>query len=155
AAADLLARGLPRPAPGAVRQTVDDLPHLLDQEYALVLRGRGRLVRDTLAGLQERLPAMRAYTDAQRERTAEDVAHIVDFLSCALYTDDGRLFTGFLDWTGDVLEARRVPARVLDPALALLQDLLKDFPRSLGFLTRGRAALAGRAARPRGPGAEA
>ncbi|MEV7127927.1 cobalamin B12-binding domain-containing protein [Streptomyces sp. NPDC093260] len=155
AAADLLARGLPRPTSGAVRQTVDDLPHLLDQEYSLVLRGRRQLVRDTLAGLEERLPAMRAYTDAQRERTAEDVAHIVDFLSCALYTDDGRLFTGFLDWTGDVLEARRVPARVLDPGLALLQDLLKDFPRSLDFLTRGRAALAARAARPRVPGAEA
>ncbi|QKW25371.1 cobalamin B12-binding domain-containing protein [Streptomyces seoulensis] len=151
AAADLLARGLPRPVPGAIRQRVDDLPHLIDQEYSLVLRGKRQLVRDTLAGLEERLPAMRAYTEAQRERTAEDVAHIVDFLSCALYADDSRLFTGFLDWTGDILEARRVPARVLDPGLALLQDLLKDFPRSLDFLTRGRAVLAARTAPARVP----
>ncbi|MFJ5776928.1 B12-binding domain-containing protein [Streptomyces sp. NPDC093094] len=152
AAADILAKGLPRPAPGAVRQGVEDLPHLIDQEYTLVLRGRRQLVRNTLSGLRERLPAMRAYTDAQAERTAEDVAHIVDFLACALYTDDSRLFTGFLDWTGDVLEARQVPAMVLDPALALLQDELKDFPRASDFLAQGRSALRARGTRSSVPG---
>ncbi|MER5716530.1 cobalamin B12-binding domain-containing protein [Streptomyces sp. NPDC002132] len=152
AAAGLLARGFTRPSPGAVRQTVEDLPHLSDQEYTLVARGKRRLVRGTLAGLEERLPAMRAYTDAQRERTAEDIAHIVDFLACALYTDDSALFTGFLDWTGGILEARRVPAQVLDPGLVLLQEELKDFPRALDFLSLGRAALRRRGTRPPAPG---
>ncbi|MFI8490739.1 B12-binding domain-containing protein [Streptomyces rubrogriseus] len=142
-AATLLDRGLSRPDTGAMRQPLEDLPHLADQEYTMVVRAKRRLVKNTLAGLEERLPAMDAYTDAQRERTAEDVAHILDFLATALYLDDTRLFTGFLDWTGDILRARGVPARVLDPALALLQDELRDFPRALALLTRGRAALDG------------
>ncbi|MFD3356050.1 cobalamin B12-binding domain-containing protein [Streptomyces fradiae] len=152
AAADVLGRGLPRPSPGAARLTVDDLPHLGDQEYTLVMRDRRVLVRDTLTALEERLPAMRAYTGAQRERTAEDIAHIVDFLAAALYTDDDRLFADFLLWTGDVLEARRVPARFLDPALAAMTEHLKDFPRSLALIARGRAALRARDPRPPVPG---
>lgn len=87
-------------------------------------------MRSTLAGLEERLPAMRAYTAAQRERTAEDVAHIVDFLATALYADAPEVFTDFVDWTGDVLEARGVPAAGLLPGLDLLAEELKDFPRA-------------------------
>jgi len=156
-AADLLERGLPRPAGGAVRQSVDDLPHLADQEYTLVTRSRRQLVRNTLAGLEERLPAMSSYSEAQRERTAEDLMHIVEFLGCSLYTDDSSLFTGFLDWTADILEAREVPARVLDPALVILQEELKDFPRTLGLLDQGRDTLRRRGTRPSvpGPGAPA
>ncbi|MEU6487884.1 cobalamin-dependent protein [Streptomyces sp. NPDC046887] len=156
-AADTLARGVPRPAPGAVRQTIDDLPHLADQEFTMVSRSRGQLVKNTMAALEDRLPAMRVYTEAQRERTAEDVAHIVDFLAAALYTDDSGLLTRFLDWTGGILEARGVPARVLGPALEILQDELKDFPRALRFLAEGHAALDGRGTRPTipGPGSEA
>ncbi|MGW0662946.1 cobalamin B12-binding domain-containing protein [Streptodolium elevatio] len=151
AAVAVLDRGLPRPRTGAIRQTVDDLPHLVDQEYTLVARQKRQLVKNTLAGLDGRLPAMRAYSDAQRERTAEDVGHIVDFLAAALYTDDARLFRGFIGWTGDILEARGVPARVLDPGLALLEQELKDFPRALGFLAQGRAALRGDTSPAPGP----
>ncbi|MFF5187422.1 B12-binding domain-containing protein [Streptomyces sp. NPDC000345] len=152
AAAAVLDRGLPQPRTGAVRQSLDDLPHLADQEYTLVSRSKRQLVKNTLAGLEERLPAMRRYTDAQRERTAEDVAHIVDFLAVALYTDDARLFTDFLDWTGDILQARGVPARVIDPALALLREELKDFPRALGMLTQGRARYGDGSPTPPTPG---
>ncbi|MGZ3098342.1 cobalamin B12-binding domain-containing protein [Streptomyces sp. H72] len=152
AAADLLGRGVPRPRAGTAHPAVDDLPHLTDQEYTLVVRSKARLVRNTLAGLDARLPAMRAYTDAQRERTAEDVAHVVDFLSAALYTDDVRLFTGFLDWTADILEARGVPATVLRPTLVVLADEVKDFPRALRLLERGRAVLDARHSRHTVPG---
>jgi methanogenic corrinoid protein MtbC1 len=151
-AAEVLGRGLRRPHLDAARPAVDDLPHLSDQEYTMVSRGKRQLVKNTLAGLERRLPAMRSYGEAERERTAEDVAHIVDFLAAALYTDDARLFTGFLDWTGDVLEARGVPARVLLPGLELLRQELKDFPRALDFLEQGRAALHGRNPRPTAPG---
>lgn len=151
AAADLLARGVPRPLPAALRQVGDDLPHLTDQEYTLVTRAKRRLVKNTLAVLEERLPAMRTYTDAQRERTAEDVAHIVDFLATALYTDAAEIFTGFLRWTGDVLEARHVPATALLPGLDALGEELKDFPRALGLLSLGRDAVDGRRPRPSTP----
>ncbi|MCS0634713.1 cobalamin-dependent protein [Streptomyces sp. LP05-1] len=119
----------------------DDLPHLKDQEYTLVARAHRQLVRAVFHGLEERFPAMREYREAQRERTAEDIDHIVGFLVAALYVDDPLLFTGFLTWTAEILTARGVPARSLPPALDLLEEQLRDFPRTSALLRDGRAAL--------------
>jgi methanogenic corrinoid protein MtbC1 len=77
----IAARG---PSAAGARQPLDDLPHLADQEYTLVTRSSGRLVKTVLAGLEERIPAMRAYTDLQRQYTAEDLAHIVEYLATGL-----------------------------------------------------------------------
>ncbi|SFF79430.1 Methanogenic corrinoid protein MtbC1 [Actinacidiphila alni] len=140
AAADRLAAGpLPRPRPD--HQAIDDLPHLADQEYTIVARSRSALVRTVLAGLEEAVPEMRGYSDLQREHTAEDLAHIVDFLATALYLGDGELFVGFIGWTAGILAARGVPARSLSPALGILSDELKDFPRAVDFLARGTDAV--------------
>ena len=125
---------VPLPRPPAAHQPVDDLPHLLDQEYTMVTRSAPGLVRSVMAGLEEQIPAMRSYTELQRQHTAEDIAHTVDFLASALYVDDPELFTNFLTWTGQTLEARSVPARSLVPALDLLAAELHDFPRALGML---------------------
>lgn len=100
----------------------------------MVARTRTRLVREVMAALEERFPAMRDYTDVQRERTAEDIAHIVDFLATALYTDDVDLFTDFICWTAGILATRGVPARSLIPALDILGEQLKDFPRAVSTL---------------------
>ncbi|MFJ9539715.1 B12-binding domain-containing protein [Streptomyces sp. NPDC101225] len=141
AAADVLARGpLPRPRTG--HQEVDDLPHLADQEYTLVARNSTSLVRSVFTGLEDAVPAMRAYSEMQRERTAEDLAHIVEFLAVALYLDDQELFAHFLAWTADVLVARGVPAHSLPPALRLLATELKDFPRACRILEHGTRVLA-------------
>ncbi|MET9605973.1 cobalamin-dependent protein [Streptomyces sp. NPDC006512] len=139
-AADALARGpLTRPQPD--HQAIDDLPHLTDQEYTLVTRSRPQLVRMVFTGLEAAFPAMRDYSELQREHTAEDLAHILEFLSTALYTDDGDLFCEFLQWTAGVLTARGVPARSLLPALELLGSELKDFPRAAAILRAGAARL--------------
>ncbi|EYT81184.1 MULTISPECIES: cobalamin B12-binding domain-containing protein [unclassified Streptomyces] len=140
-AADRLAAG-PLTGPRPPHQAVDDLPHLADQEYTMVTRSARSLVRETLHRLEQRFPAMRDYDDEQRERTAEDLAHIVDFLAAALYVDDADIFTGFLAWTADVLTARGVPARSLLPGLELLTEQLHDFPRARGLLGTARAELA-------------
>ncbi|MGV9288298.1 cobalamin B12-binding domain-containing protein [Streptomyces sp. NPDC003719] len=140
AAADRLAAGpLPRPRPP--HQALDDLPHLADQEYTLVTQSARTLVRETFRRLEERVPAMAGYDDEQRERTAEDISHIVDFLTAALYVDDPDLFTSFLTWTGDILAARGVPAHTLVPVLDLLEEQLHDFPRTRRLLDAGRTAL--------------
>nr|WP_090047043.1 cobalamin-dependent protein [Lentzea fradiae] len=118
------------PAPGAPHQPVDDLPHLVDQEYTLVTRSTPTLVRSVYRALEERLPAMKSYDDEQRQHTAEDLKHIVEFLATALYVDDAELFRTFMAWTTDVLVARSVPARVLGPTLELLSAELRDFPRA-------------------------
>lgn len=140
AAADLLERG-PLPRPRVNHQEVDDLPHLDDQEYTLVVRNSASLVRSVFTGLEEAFPAMRGYSDVQRERTAEDLAHIVEFLAVALYLDSEELFLHFLTWTAGVLVARGVPAQSLPPALHLLAAELKDFPRATRVLEHGTRAL--------------
>ncbi|MZF90896.1 B12-binding domain-containing protein [Streptomyces sp. SID5643] len=143
AAGDRLATGqLSRPVPA--HQAIDDLPHLVDQEYTLVAGSSTRLVRDTFQRLEQHIPAMRDYSDEQRERTAEDIAHVVGFLTAALYVDADDVFTGFLVWTAEVLTARGVPARSLLPCLDLLEEQLHDFPRARRILDAGRTALASR-----------
>ncbi|MEV5688504.1 cobalamin-dependent protein [Streptomyces sp. NPDC052164] len=140
-AADRLAEGaLPRP--GADHQQFDDLPHLADQEYTLVARNSASLVRNVFTALEDAFPAMRSYSDLQRERTAEDLAHIVEFLATALYLDDEELFTSFITWTAQILVARHVPAHGLPPALDLLARELKDLPRATRILRAGTHSLA-------------
>ncbi len=148
AAAAVLDEGLPAPDPAAVRQVVDDLPHLTDQEYTFVTRSRVPLVRQTLTGLEDRFPPLRAYGDEQRERTAEDFSHIVDFLATALYVDDPALFSTFLDWdrprprgAGRAGPLRGRRTRRSEPPTARL-------PRSLRLLRCGTAALTGRSLSP-------
>jgi methanogenic corrinoid protein MtbC1 len=138
-AADLLARPLPRS--GGPREPIEDLPHLADQEYAQVERAAPRLVADVMAGLEERLPIMATYTELQRRHTAEDVAHIVEFLGAALYVGDVEVFLDFLAWTSDVLKARRVPPRSLIPAIELLREELRELPRAVGMLWQASALL--------------
>ncbi|MGW2964912.1 cobalamin B12-binding domain-containing protein [Streptomyces sp. NPDC001220] len=140
AAADRLAEG-PLPRPQADHQQMDDLPHLADQEYTMVVRSSDSLVRTVFLALEDAFPAMRAYDDVQRERTAEDLAHIVEFLATALYLGDENLFTWFITWTAKILQARGVPAQSLPPALSLFNRELKDFPRASRTLQRGIEAL--------------
>ncbi|MFD5899600.1 cobalamin-dependent protein [Streptomyces sp. NPDC060366] len=140
AAADLLARG-PLEPPLTGRQPVDDLPHLVDQEYTMVRRDSSRLVRAALAGLEDPLPAVRSSGDRRRPHTAEDLGHIVDFLVVALYTDCEELFTRFLTWTAGILTARGVPAAFLTPALDVLGTELKEFPRAGRLINHARQAL--------------
>ncbi|MFF2520759.1 cobalamin B12-binding domain-containing protein [Streptomyces liangshanensis] len=140
AAADRLARGpLPRPRPGHL--SVDDLPHLADQEYTTVARGAPALVRTVFGALEDTFPAVRAYDEARREHTAEDLAHIVEFLATALYLDEDELFTEFVLWTAGILTARGVPAHSLPPALDILARELRDFPRATRILAHATRAL--------------
>ncbi|WP_167161430.1 cobalamin-dependent protein [Streptomyces sp. MBT27] len=139
-AADRLAEG-PLPRPETDHQPIDDLPHLADQEYTMVARTSASLVRAVFGALEDAFPAMRAYDDMQRERTAEDLAHIAEFLATSLYLDDEGLFTWFITWTAQILEARGVPARSLPPALNLFARELRDFPRAVRTLQRGVEAL--------------
>ncbi|MFE8942003.1 B12-binding domain-containing protein [Streptomyces sp. NPDC007872] len=140
-AADHLDRGLTRHHVGQRQQIEDDLPHLTDQEYTLVTTRRAVLVKQALEVLEERWPAMRTYSTAQRDRTTEDLAHIVDFLATALYVDDAELFTTFTTWTADILTARGVPAASLRLGMDALAEQLRDFPRALTFLAAATDAL--------------
>jgi methanogenic corrinoid protein MtbC1 len=149
----VLEEGMPRPDPSASRQAVDDLPHLADQEYTMVVQSRPQLVKQALVDLETRFPALRGYSEEQRERTVEDLAHIVDFLGAALYVDDAELFTAFLTWTAHILQVRNVPAHSLSMGLEVLAGRLTDFPRALKLIEQGTVALAECPNRP-APGSE-
>lgn len=136
AAADRLAEA-PLPRPVGAHQPIDDLPHLADQEYSMVARWTTSLVAAVYAGLTERLPAMRDHSEQERQHTAEDLAHIVEFLATALYVGDDELFTGFLAWTADILTARGVPPHALRAGLDLLATELRDFARAGQLVTAG------------------
>ncbi|MBY8878224.1 cobalamin B12-binding domain-containing protein [Actinacidiphila acidipaludis] len=140
-AAEKLAAGIPAPDLAAGHRRIDDLPHLADQEFTFVARSQGDLVKTVLTRLEAAFPAMASYDAHQRERTAEDIAHIVDFLAVALYCDADELFAGFITWTAEILTARHVPAASLRPVLNILATELKDFPRSLRLLGEARRAL--------------
>lgn len=140
AAADRLERG-PLPKPPPAHRVIEDLPHLADQAYAHVTRTAPQLIRQVLSGLRSRFPAMADYTDEQRNRTAEDISHIVEFFGTALYLDDSDLFTGFMTWTVGILTAREIPAQSLLPALDLIFEQVVDYPRATGMLSRAHAAV--------------
>lgn len=150
-AEERLRGGFPSVRRAFSRQPVDDLPHLVDQEYTMVSRSAAQLVRSTVADLEDRFPAMRGYSTLQNQHTAQDIAHIVDFLTVSLYTDDDALFTDFITWTAEILTARGVPAASLRPTLDLLAAQLNEFPRSLRLLRTAKDALTALA----GPGAPA
>ncbi|MGY0020927.1 cobalamin B12-binding domain-containing protein [Streptomyces sp. YJ-C3] len=136
-----LAQGLERPKADAARLPDRDLPHLNDQEYTMVRRVKRQLVKQALADVEDGFPAMRDYSEFQRERTVEDIDYIVSYLATALYVDDADLFTTFVTWTAGILEARRVPAASLQPVLVSLLRQLSDFPRAVSILDQSRVAL--------------
>ncbi|MEU8397128.1 cobalamin B12-binding domain-containing protein [Nonomuraea sp. NPDC048892] len=75
------------------------------------------------------------------EQTAEEVAHIVDFLRAALYVEDPEILSSFVRWMADTHEARGVSPALLRSMLESLAARLTDFPHAVGALSRAEAAL--------------
>ncbi|WP_307827623.1 cobalamin B12-binding domain-containing protein [Planomonospora sp. ID82291] len=140
AAADRLDRGLPGFPPEAPYTGVP--AHLADDEYTQLVRRRGEVLGGVLGALTAAHPPVASYSARQREATAEDLAHLADFLAAALYVDDARLFTEFVAWTAGVLRARGVPAASLAAGLEAFRGELRDFPRARRILAQAAAACA-------------
>ncbi|MCX2967783.1 MULTISPECIES: cobalamin B12-binding domain-containing protein [Streptomyces] len=136
-AADLLSARWPPPLSGHPA-----LAHLADDEYTRLARSRGDLLRQLTEGLEARLPAMRHYDERQREATVEDLGHLLDFLTAAVFVDDARVLTAFLTASAGILAARGVPPAGLDFAVAGLREPLRAFPRCLGILDAAHRHLA-------------
>ena len=136
AAARLLSGQWPPPSPGG-----DDLAgYLGDEEYTYVARHRPEVIGTALNRLAEAYPPMASYDQRQRDATADDMSHVIDFLTAALYVDDPAVFTDFVSWTAEVLAARHVPPGALVVGLEIVRDQLRDFPRARGLLEAGIAA---------------
>lgn len=112
-----------------------------DDAHLQVQENRTQLVEQGVKELEVRFPAMGAYDDEQRDRTVEDLEHILDFLATALFVDDVTLFTDFITWLGQILEARGVPIRAAQLGLDALGAALPPLQRAHDFLAAGTATL--------------
>lgn len=114
---------------------------------------RRRCPEIVAAGVQvmrARMPDVASYDDEQVRRTAEDIGHIIEFLCAALFVDDVRLFTDFVDWLRAILVARGVPSSTLRRGLHLVAQVIQSRPgpydRVLRFLAHGADAVGDAAA---------
>jgi methanogenic corrinoid protein MtbC1 len=123
------------------RTTEPSAPRRSDAEYTGLRTRRSELIAVALDELRERFPPMREYDQRQQDATAEDLGHVVDFLTASIYVDDPDLFEEFLRWTLEVLHARGVPGASTGIALAAISEALDDFPRARAHLARARALL--------------
>jgi methanogenic corrinoid protein MtbC1 len=110
-------------------------------EYTHVVRSRAALISAALQRLVAAYPAMRDYDQRQMDATAEDMAHVVDFLAAALYVGEPKIFTDFVAWTAGVLQARQVPPVALSFGLFAVRLQLSDYPAALAMLDEGAALL--------------
>jgi methanogenic corrinoid protein MtbC1 len=108
-----------------------------DDEYTYVVRQRGELIGTALRRLSAAYPAVGRYDQRQRDATAEDLGHVVDFLAAALYVSEARILTDFVDWTTAVLAARGVPAAAFAVGLRLIRAQVHDYPHALAMLDAG------------------
>ena len=72
----------------------------------------------------------------------ENLGFLLDNLAAAVFVDDSRLLTAFLDFAAGMLVARGMPAECLDLALQALTGPLHDLPRTVGHVMAGRECFA-------------
>lgn len=120
AAAERLTGWLDQPPP----PPTDPPATVADEQRAALATGRTQLTDAAYRRLEQRLPAMANYDDAQRRHTRQDLDYILQFVEVTLLVDDHRLFTDFTTWLHDLLEARGVPPTALRTSLHALADTL-------------------------------
>jgi len=123
-----------------------------NEEYTHVVRSRPALISTAMRRLVETYPAMRDYDQRQMDATAEDLAHVVDFLAAALYVSETQIFTDFVAWTAGVLQARGVPPVALSLGLQAVRDQLPDHPTALAMIDAGLSQLKNGSRAPRAAG---
>ncbi len=121
-----------------------------DRAAELLWRHRRALVDSAERELTGRWPAMASYDRGQRARAEEDLGYLVDFLASALYVDDVELYTDFVIWLGDLLQARYVPRAALTAGIEAVTEAVAQTlgaqPRAQRFLAE--AALVSRPGSP-------
>lgn len=88
---------------------------------------------DTMMGS---LPHMRGLNPDQLDRTREDLVFILRYIAAARLVEDPTVFTEFLGWLTELLEARGVPATALVAGLDALAPVVDSFDGAAGALLR-------------------
>lgn len=109
-----------------------------DTEWEELLASTDALAAKAMFRLRERWSGLDGYSPRQLRTTEEDLRHIVRFLAASLLVDDDSLFTEFLQWLADVLQARSVPLEGLRVGLECLDP---PGPRANQLLRSARSLL--------------
>ncbi|MBS3941164.1 MAG: cobalamin-dependent protein [Actinobacteria bacterium] len=137
-AIDRLTEWLDRPPPPPPSGSVV----VADVERASIAAERTSLVDASYRQLERQLPAMAGYDDRQQRHVRRDLDYILQYVDTTLLVDDQRIFADFMGWLGALLEARGVPAAVLDVSPeTVLGALPRDLARARTVLERGLASL--------------
>jgi methanogenic corrinoid protein MtbC1 len=103
---------------------------------------RAALVQECLDVLLDRRPALRAMTDAQIDRTREDLSYAMQFCAAALVCDDPTVLDEYTVWLRDLLAARAVPPSAIRAGYEAIAEVLgAGFPETLGMLAASSALL--------------
>lgn len=136
AATDLLTTWLDRPPTPPSTSAV-----VVDDERATLAGERTRLVDASYRRLERGMPAMAGYDDRQRGHVRRDLDYILQYVDVTLLVDDQRIFAEFMDWLGDLLDARGVPASAQASSLQAVADTLpSELTRARMVIERGLAS---------------
>ena len=89
--------------------------------------------------LLERLPILSGFSPRRLEQAREYLAYTVRYVVAAQMVHDARVLLDFLDWLGEVLEARDIPRELLVEGVRSLVPLLHAVNAEAGRL--GEAGL--------------
>lgn len=81
-------------------------------------------------------PTVRAYDQRQRDHTRDDLEQIVRFLAASQLVGDASVFTDFVAWLQEVLEARGVPVDAIHAGLRALVPGVDAIDPDAGDLLR-------------------
>jgi hypothetical protein len=114
-----------------------------DDDYALLAARAAEVAAKALAEVDRRSPAAAQMTPEQREHTAADLRHVVDFTVAALFVDDPRILVDFAEWMHGVLTTRGLPPPVTELAFAAVLPALDELSlrRAQRFVDEARERL--------------
>lgn len=109
----------------------------LRREQGILAHRHDDLVAAAFQRLEQRLPAMRDYTDRQLAHTRRDLSYTLRFLEAALLVEDAAVFDEYATWLRSLLTVRGVPADVLRTSFEVQAEALGT------DMVEARAMLAG------------
>jgi hypothetical protein len=127
------------PVPSAAPRTTD----LIEVgEYGVLVQRRWQLIDSVLDSFRLELAPLRRHWATRMDETIAELNYLLDFLAAAVYLDDQKIFTDFIDWLRLVRSAHHWPPEPVDVALATLFDRLPQQPRTRDVLAAGQQRLA-------------
>ena len=99
-----------------------------DREVSLALESKLAPLADAVVARQmARMPELaRRYGAAGQQKCLQDTRYHLRYLAQAIWLANNALFTDYVAWVGDMLEARRIPREHLVTHLRYMADTMEE-----------------------------